>query len=255
VFSKRDTLIFYQGIKTMMNSKKWLPALTLTTLAAAAPLHAADISVKIENLTRGIYFTPFLVAAHDDSMRLFSSGSVASTSLQAMAEGGNITPLVADLTANNATMVENPAGGLLGPGQSTTADINTDAAPDNTQLSLVSMLLPTNDAFAGLNAVTIPTEPGVYRYNVSAYDAGTEANDEIRGSGAPGAAGFPVPPGSPVDTGSGNGGTGITASVEGFVHIHRNVIGDTDAGAGVSDISATVHRWLNPVVRVTVTVN
>lgn len=239
----------------MKTSKKWLPALALMALASSKPLYAADISVEIVNLTRGIYFTPFLVAAHNDSTSLFSTGSTASASLQAMAEGGDISMLAADLGAVNADIVENPASGLLAPGASATASINTDDAPDNTQLSVVAMLLPTNDAFAGLNAITIPTAAGVYQYDVDAYDSGTEANDEIRGSGSPGMAGFPFPPGSPVDTGSGNNGTGITATAEGFVHIHRNVLGDTDASAGVSDIDSTVHRWLNPVVRVIVTVN
>ena len=152
--------------------------------------------------------------------------------------------------------VENPNSGLLGPGASTEASLNTDASPDNTQLSVVAMMLPTNDAFIGLNAITIPTTPGTYTYDVNAYDAGTEANDEVRGSGAAGEAGFPVPPGSPVDTGSGSGGVGIAGvSAEGFVHIHRNVLGDTDASGGTSDIDATVHRWLNPVARVVITVN
>ena len=114
-------------------------------------------------------------------------------------------------------------------------------------------MLPTNDGFIGLNSITIPTEAGTYTWNVNAYDAGTEANDEIRGGGAPGAAGFPAP--GPVDTASGMNGTGVNATVEGFVHIHRNVLGDTDAAAGASDIDSTVHRWLNPVARVTVVVN
>ena len=87
---------------------------------------------------------------------------------------------------------------------------------------------------------------------VNAYDAGTEANDEIIGGGAPGAAGYPAPP--PVAAASGSGGTGVNATAEGFVHIHRNVLGDDNLSGGDSDIVNTVHRWLNPVVRVVVTV-
>ena len=51
----------------------------------------------------------------------------------------------------------------------------------------------------------------------------------------------------------GDDGTGVAAEVEGFVHVHRNVLGDADATGGVSDIDSTVHRWLNPVARVTIT--
>lgn len=222
-------------------------------LAAAAPAHATQFDVEIINLTRGSYFTPFLVAAHVDDARLFSSGEPASASLQAMAEGGDISGLAADVAALNATTVENPAGGLLAPGARTSASLNTDDAPDNTRLSIVAMILPSNDGFMGLNAVTIPTEPGTYVYNVNAYDSGTEGNDEILGSGAPGEAGFPAPP--PVAASSGTGGTGVDATAEGFVHIHRNVLGDDNLTGGASDIVNTVHRWLNPVVRVVVTVN
>lgn len=230
---------------------------TLTSLAllcaAVAPAGATDFDVEIINLTRGSYFTPLLVAAHADSARLFVSGEPASASLQAMAEGGDISMLVADLNALNASTVANPAEGLLAPGGRTMASLNTDAAPDNTRLSIVAMILPSNDGFAGLNAIAIPTEPGRYVYNVNAYDSGTEANDEVVGSGAPGQPGYPAPP--PVLAASGSGGMGIAATVEGFVHIHRNVLGDDDIAGGNSDIVNTVHRWLNPVVRVVLTVN
>jgi hypothetical protein len=232
--------------------KKLLAPLSLA-LAAATPAHAVQFDVEIINLTRGSYFTPFLVAAHVDSATLFTSGESASASLQAMAEGGDISALSADVTALNATVVEDPAGGLLAPGARTSTSLDTDAAPDNTRLSIVAMILPSNDGFMGLNAVEIPTEPGRYVYDVDAYDSGTEGNDEVIGSGAPGEPGYPAPP--PVADSSGTGGTGVAASAEGFVHIHRNVLGDDDLNGGVSDMVNTVHRWLNPVVRVVVTVN
>jgi len=232
--------------------KQLITPLALAAMAAA-PAHAADFDVTITNLTRGSYFTPFLVTAHVEDASLFTVGEQASVSLQAMAEGGDIAGLAADVAALGATSVENPAAGLLGPGESTTAALNTDGAPDNTRLSIVSMILPSNDGFMGLNAIEIPTAPGVYTYDVNAYDSGTEANDEVIGSGAPGEAGFPAPP--PVANSSGTGGMGIPATAEGFVHVHRNVLGDDDLTGGLSDIVNTQHRWLNPVVRVVVTVN
>ena len=230
--------------------KRTLISLAIMTSAAT---HAAQVDIQITNLTRGSWFTPFLVAAHVPDMSLFSAGNPASTSLQAMAEGGDISALVADLTAVNATLSENPAGGLLMPGASTSTSLNTDGAPDNTALSIVAMLLPSNDGFMGMNSMPIPTEVGTYSYNISAYDAGTEGNDETVGSGAPGERGYPAPP--PIAASSGVGGTGIDAAAEGFVHIHRNILGDTDLTGGPSDMDSTVHRWLNPVVRVVVTVS
>ena len=225
----------------------------LASVVFAQSVSAAEFTVRVVNLTNGIYYTPFLVAAHTDGSSLFSTGAPASASLQAMAEGGDISGLVTDLTAIGATIVENPAGGLLGPGEATETTLNTDGTA-NVRLSVVSMLLPTNDAFMGLNAILIPTEPGTYVYNVPAYDAGTEANDEVLNAGAggaPGVAGMPADPGGLAGTG-GSGAAGADANTN--VHIHRNSLGDADPNGGTSDLDNTVHRWLNPVARVIVTV-
>lgn len=213
--------------------------------------NAADINVRVINLTNGIWLTPFLVAAHPEGSSLFTVGQPASASLQAMAEGGDISGLVTDLTALGATIAEDPAGGPLAPAMSANVDINTDGT-SNVLLSAVAMLLPTNDGFVGLNAISIPTDPGTYVFNVPAYDAGTEANDELlTGGGMPGVPGIPADPGGLTGT----GGTGAAAAdANPNVHIHRNVLGDTDPNGGISDVDSTVHRWLNPVLRVVVTV-
>lgn len=226
--------------------------LTLTLAVAPISLQAAEFDVEIHNPTRGLYYTPLLVTAHPPAVSLFEAGDVASSELQAMAEGGDIAPLVTVLDSAGATTVANPAAGLLAPGATTMATIDTNNATANTQLSIVAMLLPTNDGFLALNSLTVPTQPGTYTYNLNAYDAGTEANDELRGSGTPGQAGMPVPP--PLDPVLGTNGTGAASAAEGYVHIHRGNLGDTDTTGGNSDIVSTLHRWLNPVTRVTVTV-
>jgi hypothetical protein len=233
-------------------NKTLCAALFAASLSAAPSANAVDFDVQITNLSNAIYFTPFLVAAHPAGNNLFSTGQPASANLQAMAEGGDITGLVTDVTALGATIVENPAGGLLAPATSIQFNMNTDGT-SNDRLSVVAMLLPTNDAFAGLNAIDIPTTPGTYVFDVPAYDAGTEANDElITGGGASGAAGIPADPGGLAGTG-GTGAAGADANPN--VHIHRGSLGDTDAAAGNSDLDSRVHRWLNPVIRVTITVN
>ncbi|MEM7430305.1 MAG: spondin domain-containing protein [Pseudomonadota bacterium] len=232
--------------------RSFIAAAAAALFALPPAANATDFDVTITNLTYNIHYTPFLVAAHPAGNNLFVTGQPASANLQAMAEGGDISGLVADVNGLGATVVENPAAGLLAPAQSVTFNMNTDGT-SNDRLSIVSMLLPTNDAFAGLNAVEIPTEPGTYVFNVSAYDAGTEANDELlTGGGAPGVPGMPVDPSGL----NGTGGTGVAgADNNPNVHIHRGSIGDTDATGGASDLDARVHRWLNPVVRVTITVN
>jgi hypothetical protein len=226
-------------------------AIAAASLFAGSLANATQFNVRIVNLTNGIWFTPFLVVAHPDGTSLFTTGQPASANLQAMAEGGDLTGLVADAQALGATIAENPAGGLLAPATSTNVDLDTDGT-SNTLLSLVAMLLPTNDAFTGLNSVSIPTSPGTYVFDIPAYDAGTEANDElITGGGAPGVAGIPADPGGLAGTG-GTGAAGADANPN--VHIHRNTLGDTDGAAGPSDLDSRVHRWLNPVVRVVLTV-
>ncbi len=227
-------------------------ALATASLGAVQTASATDFDVTITNLTNQIHFTPFLVAAHPDGNNLFVTGQPASANLQAMAEGGDISGLEADVNGLGATVVANPVGGLLAPASSISFNMNTDGT-SNDRLSIVAMLLPTNDAFAGLNAVEIPTDPGTYVFNVPAYDAGTEANDEIiNGGGMPGVAGIPADPSGLGGTG-GTGAAGADANTN--VHIHRGSLGDTDPTGGASDIDSTVHRWLNPVIRVTIVVN
>ncbi len=212
-------------------------------------INAAEIDVKIVNATGGTYFTPLLVATHAADVSLFQSGETASDALQAMAEGGDISSLSSDLDLTGAMIAENPAGGLLAPGAETMTTLMSDT--QNTTLSIVAMMLPTNDGFVALNSWTIPTEPGTYKVQLQAYDAGTEGNDEIvNGGGAPGVAGIPADPGG----NAGSGATGVEAVAEGFVHTHRGVLGDQDASGGISDLDSRVHRWLNPVATAIITV-
>lgn len=227
-------------------------ALLLSAFAATGmSAQAADIDIHIQNLTQGIYFTPLLVTVHSDEAALFHVGETASGELQAMAEGGDISGLVSIADGVSANSSANPAGGLLAPGASTMAMLSTSA--DNTRLSIVGMLLPTNDGFVGLDSWTIPSEAGTYTIYLNGYDAGTEANDElITGGGAPGAAGIPAAPGG----NGGTNGTGVT-DMNGaeVIHIHPGNIGDDMVDGGKSDLDSRVHRWLNPVAKVTVTVN
>ncbi|NVK54569.1 MAG: hypothetical protein HWE26_03050 [Alteromonadaceae bacterium] len=236
-----------------MRIKQLTSLLLAAGVTAIAPgLQAAELEVSVQNLTRGMYFTPILISAHTPEQQLFNVGEAASAELQAMAEGGSIAGLADATAAMSADNILNPASGLLMPTASTTATLST--ADTNSVLSIVAMMLPTNDGFIGLNSWNIPTEPGTYTVYINAYDAGTEANDEIRGGGQPGVPGLPVPP--PLEDLVGMNGSGITSEiVNDTVHIHPGNLGDDDSQGGSSDISNTVQRWLNPVAKVTVTVS
>ncbi|ACJ31363.1 Conserved hypothetical protein [Shewanella piezotolerans WP3] len=232
-----------------MNINKLTKALFITSLMSL-PASAAELEISVSNLTHGNYFTPLLIAAHDMDSHLFQAGEMATPALQKMAEGGDIADLDAAVTGAGGVTVANPAMGLLAP--SAKVDSIMLDSGDMTHLSLTAMVLPTNDAFVGLDAWKIPTEAGTYTFTVNAYDAGTEANDEIiNGGGASGTPGIPAAPG-------GDGGMNATGIMDNSnndkVHIHPGVLGDTDMDGGASDLDSRVHRWLNPVARVTVIV-
>jgi hypothetical protein len=220
----------------------------------STPALASNVDVEITNLTNGLYFTPLLVAAHDYDTHLFQAGTDAvGTNVQAMAEGGDISGLIGEVEASGGVYVANPAEGLLAPGESTTATLKTRGR-HNTHLSITAMLLPTNDGFVGLDGLMIPKKKGTYTYLIDAYDAGTEANDELI-VGMPG--GAPGMPGIPADPSGAGGsmGTGVAGADHNMkIHIHRGVIGDTDPVGGLSDLNRDVHRFNNPVAKVVVKV-
>lgn len=270
--------------------KKYLTAILLTSAFSA---HAAEITVSITNLTHGMAFTPRLLVAHNENIDLYEPGQPASTALAWVAEGGVILDAqnAASAGANFEYLLERPenadnnawqafgVGGPPLPPATTSADYTFDTE-DFPYLSLVTMLIPTNDAFAGLDTWRIPTEPGTYTVELNAFDSGTEANDEISAlrtdvteavTGLP-LGGYAVPgmagSGNPSAVNVGTGGTGVAIQIqpdntladeeadrEGTVHIHRNVLGDTDPNGGISDLDSRVHRWLNPVARLTITIN
>lgn len=221
----------------------------ISTLLSAAQVNAADLDITLVNLTHSIAFTPVLVAAHGEDTALFTLGESASLSLQKMAEGGDTSDLKTDVSAAGGVTLDLTSEVTLA-GVTSMGSFDTGS---NEYLSLTAMLLPTNDGFVGLNSWQIPTEAGTYTVMLNAYDAGTEVNDEIiNGGGAVGVAGIPADP-------SGNAGSGAsgasTSEANTNVHIHPGNIGDTDATGGFSDLDSTVHRWLNPVAKLVITVN
>ena len=210
------------------------------------------MKITITNLTFGNHFTPILTSAHDNNTHLFQAGEKATSSLQELAEGGAYSSLVTDVASvGGLSRISGLTTLGLAP-NSKTEKFSLDTG-DLTHLSIVSMVLPTNDAFIGLDAWKIPSEAGSYTLNLNAYDAGTEANNELLtpDSGMAGVLGIPAAPGKD----GGTGGSGLSDdATNNNVHIHPGVIGDTDKSGGLSDLDTRIHRWLNPVARVVVTV-
>lgn len=227
-------------IKKVAKNAALLTAST-ALLFGAATTQAAELEVTITNATKGIYFTPLIVAAHSSDLYMFRTGEEASSELKSMAEGGDISGLSSVISNAGGVVVENPASGPLNPGASTTFYIDSG---EFGYLSLSAMLLPTNDGFVGLDSWAIPEEAGTYTATLRGYDAGTEANDELASS-------MPNPPFITFGT----NGTGVETTVTNDkVHVHPGNIGDSDPLAGISDLDNASHRWLNPVATITVVV-
>ena len=206
--------------------------LSLTLLSTAA--NAQHFKVTVTNLTSGVTFTPIMVATHKAGVKLFTLGSPASTELEKVAEAGDLSSLEANLKSNPKVFKVVDSGAPLPPGKSVTLTVEARGPFDH--VSVVSMLVPTNDAFFAVNGAD---GPDFFKHSVvyfsPAYDAGTEANDEL-------CANIPGPPN--VCTGE-----GFNPSRDGdgnFVHIHSGI-------HGIGDLSAAIYDWRNPVARIEIT--
>ncbi|GAL16518.1 hypothetical protein JCM19235_5067 [Vibrio maritimus] len=84
-------------------------------LLGAGSAAAADLEITITNATKGIYFTPLIVAAHNSDLVMFRTGQAASAELESMAEGGDISGLASVIGNAGGVVVEDPASGILNP--------------------------------------------------------------------------------------------------------------------------------------------
>ena len=205
----------------------------LIALGVSSPAQADGrrFEVTITNLTAHQVFTPIMVASHRKGVQLFTLGQPASVELEILAEAGDTGPLSAALAAR-PDVLEVTTGGPLPAGQSQTIFVGTRDGFDH--VSVAAMLVPTNDAFFAVNGVEGPEGNEELTLFSVAYDAGTEANDEL-------CAHIPGPP----SVCTGEGFNPSRAGAEGFVHVHRGIHGGGDLSAGVWD-------WRNPVAKVTV---
>lgn len=205
---------------------------------AAAEGYKRHYEVSITNITKGQTFTPQLVATHTSKISLFDLGAAASDELTTLAESGNTAPLTEVLQGERYKVADvQTIGGLLEPGQ--TATIDLVALPFTRRLSIAAMLIPTNDAFVGADAVILPRR-GSRTFYLQAYDAGTEFNDQK-------CINIPGP------RCSGEGDSEPAASDEGYVHVSNGFhdLGDQDAG-GNEILKPFTYDWRNPVAKVVV---
>jgi hypothetical protein len=198
--------------------------LALSTTASASDAKSYDVTIT--NITHGQTFTPILVVSHKRGHPLFKLGDAASDELAQVAEGGDTGPLATHLLDYGIAYDTASSGGLLEPGKSVT--VRVKVMDDFKYISVVSMLIPTNDAFFALNGVRAPKRSRTIM--VPAFDAGSEYNDELCVN-IPG----PVCKGEGYNT---NGG-------EGFVHIHPGI-------SGKGDLASADYNWNNPTAKISI---
>ena len=199
---------------------------------AAGNAGGAEFEVTVTNLTRGQIISPTVVATHTDKLDpIFTLGSPASPELEAVAEDAVNAPLVAALSGDKNVkdvQIILGTGGPIMPGESASVVVGTGGKFRN--VTLVGMLVTTNDAFFALNGVRGPKR-GSDTYHLPAYDAGSEANNESCDF-------IPGPP-------CGNPNVRDTGKAEGYVHIHAGI-------HGIGDLEPDEHDWRNPVAKVTI---
>jgi len=189
--------------------------------------------ITIENMTPATApgasqpFSPPVLATHATFFHIFRTGQYASGELAQLAEDAVSAPLVESL--NNAVRVNSVAqgNGVILPGKSSTITIH--AIPGFLKLSLVSMMVNTNDAFVGLDGIHLPIRGSKTVY-LHAYDAGSEKNTEL-------AANIPGPCcGNPF----------VRVPTHEPVRRHPGI-------KGVGHLDPAVFGWNDPVAKVTIT--
>ena len=201
------------------------------------PPPSAIFEVSTVNLTLGQPLSPIAVVVHDDSFRAFAVGEAASPGLELLAEAGDNSEFLDEVEGR----VEASGDAPLGPGNRETLTLELDSDDiGGTRISVMTMLVNTNDAITGVNGIDVSgLEVGdTMRINAIAYDAGTEANSELAGT---------IP--GPAD-----GGEGFDAArddVADQVTMHGGVV-TVDDGLGASVLNQT-HRFDNPVARFVIT--
>ncbi len=196
--------------------------------------------ITITNLTSGQPLSPAVLVTHVRRVSLFSAGTHATAGIQAIAEDGNPAVSAAMLTGArgvyDVVQTAAPVHRIGGPGPNVLqATITADR--EHRYFSLATMLICSNDGFAGVNTVALPSDDQPVTYYAQGYDAGTERNSEA-GSDI-------VPPCFGIGPVSGPaGGAGRKAETR-VVRMHPGFHGE-------GELVPSEHGWQGPVAMVTI---
>ena len=193
-----------------------------------------EFEVTFENLTPATGpgasqpFAPPVFATHSAGYHVFRMGKYASTELAQLAEDAVGDPLIQKLMDARLVREVGNGDGVIFPGSS--AKFYIKSMKGFNRFSLASMLVNTNDAFAGADAVMLPRN-GSVEYYLYAYDAGSEKNTELK-------AHIPGPCcGNPL----------VRVPTNERITKHAGIL-------GVGDLDVNTYGWNGPVAKLTIKV-
>jgi hypothetical protein len=152
-------------------------AALLIPAASGSESRSREWRVTITNLTPAGSqpLSPPLFAVHSNRADVWSVGEIANHGVAAIAEDANNAPLESALAGNpNVRDVFTGAGGPIMPGTSRTYMVETSGRFN--RLTVLTMLVNTNDAFTGLDSLRAHGHGATL--NRRAYDGGSERNNE-----------------------------------------------------------------------------
>ncbi len=193
----------------------------------------ATYRITLENLTPATAagasqpFSPPVIATHAPSYRVFHLGGYASDELRQVAEDAMNDPLVNQLESSQQVYATTTGTAVILPGDM--AEFTIQANRRFRQLTLVTMLVNTNDGFTGVDHLNLPRR-GSKTFLLRAYDAGTERNTES-------ASDIPGPCCGSHD---------VRVPTHQRIRFHRGIL-------GIGDLDPAIYGWRGPVARITVT--
>jgi hypothetical protein len=167
-----------------------------------------------------------LFVVHSDRVDVWSVGDIATHVVAAIAEDANNAPAESALRRlRGVSEVFTGEGDAIPPGESRTYRVTTQRLFN--QLTVLTMLVNTNDAFTGLDGVFL-SGPGV-AVRTMAYDAGSEINNELTA----------FIPGPCCNN-------PFIRDPEGrLIRPHRGIL-------GVGDLDPSIYGWKDPVAMIVV---
>ena len=184
--------------------------------------------VTIENLTPAGSqpLSPPLLVVHSGRTEVWSVGAIASHGVAAIAEDANNAVLEQALPKlDGVKSIQTGGGGPILPGAARSFVVESSGRFN--RLSVVTMLVNTNDAFTGLDSR--PLSGRRASVVTAAYDAGSEVNDELK-------AHIPGPCcGNPF----------VRAPEGDVIRMHEGI-------TGRGELAPSVYDWDGPAARITI---